>query len=297
MSSSPPQRCLLPWTACVDASGTDAVAFLRGQLTQDPPAEADSFAFAAWNDARGRVRALFRVLHLPNRCVLIAERENIESVLSKLRMFVLRAKVELTLDDTLQVMAVIGDSTDWLSSRGIALAAHHGAAADSAGVTWLRVGGRVVYVVGAEVDITDATGDLPSVAPALADIEEIEIGIPRIGSALEERYVPQMLNLDRLDAISFTKGCYPGQEVVARLHNLGTVKRRMQRFSSASGSAPSPGAEIIDGEQNAVGEVIRAAAADGRTELLAVVRLDVLDAPLFVGPGREMALTLQPLPY
>jgi folate-binding protein YgfZ len=86
-----------------------------------------------------------------------------------------------------------------------------------------------------------------------------------------ERFVPQMLNLDLLDGISFDKGCYPGQEVIARVRHLGSVKRRMRRYACEKPDAPSPGTEVIAADGTAVGEVVRAAKADSGIEVLAVV--------------------------
>ena len=111
-------------------------------------------------------------------------------------------------------------------------------------------------------------------------------------------YVPQALNLQALDQIAFDKGCYLGQEVVARMQYLGKVKRRLFRFSLAVDDriCPPLGAELFDAceDGRAVGEIVAAAEDQGRCEMLAVVRVDAATAPLFVD-GR--ALTAEPLPY
>src|SRR5690606_33020202 len=107
-------------------------------------------------------------------------------------------------------------------------------------------------------------------------------------------FVAQMLNLDALGAISFTKGCYPGQEIVARAHHLGTVKRRMRRFTAERPLAPAPGAEVLDADGTPVGEVVDAARSDDGTELLAVVQNDARARPLLLD---DTPLTEQPLPY
>src|SRR5690606_30994515 len=106
---------------------------------------------------------------------------------------------------------------------------------------------------------------------AQAELAAVRAGLPAIGARLAGEYVAQMLNLDVLGAISFTKGCYPGQEIVARAHHLGAVKRRMRRYAAAGAPVPAPGDPIVDAAGAHRGEVIRASRADGGVELLAVV--------------------------
>jgi folate-binding protein YgfZ len=118
---------------------------------------------------------------------------------------------------------------------------------------------------------------------ALADLAEIRLGIPAIGAPLAERYVAQMLNLDRLDALSFDKGCYPGQEVIARVHHLGAVKRRLHRYESASSMVPAIGAEISTAQGQPAGEIVRTAVTPLGFEALAVVDDATATAPLSVG--------------
>ena len=89
---------------------------------------------------------------------------------------------------------------------------------------------------------------------AAAALAEIRLGIPAITPAVAERFVAQMLNLDELGAVSFDKGCYPGQEVIARVHNLGGVKRRARRYA-APAAPPAPGAPVLAADAQ-VGEVV-----------------------------------------
>lgn len=209
--------------------GAEAYDFLRRQLTQNPPDDAAHFTLAAWNDAKGRVRGLFRIVRTTEGPLLIAERDGLDALLAKLRLFVLRSDVTLTHADSHGVAAVIGNPDALLAERGIALDAV-GAAADASGLTWLRLGPALVHVAGPSSELERLGRGLGLAEPAQAALAEIRLGLPYIGTALVERYVPQMLNLDRLGAIAFDKGCYPGQEVVARLHHRGAVKRRLTRL-------------------------------------------------------------------
>ena len=127
-----------------------------------------------------------------------------------------------------------------------------------------------------------------------ATLAEVRLGIPAITAALADRYLPQVLNLDRLDAVSFDKGCYPGQEVVARVHNLGSVKRRLRRYASDSAAVPRVGDEVRTATQ-AVGEIVRVAEAPGGSEMLAIVEHAAADADL--SSWRARALRELPLPY
>lgn len=283
--------CRVPWLCCVDARGADAYDFLRRQLSNDPPADDDRFSLAAWNDAQGRVRALFRIVRGADGPLLIAERDGIDAVLARLRMFVLRSDVALERNDELEVAAVIGDASRPLGVRGVELGEEPGAASRGGGLLWLRQSAELVHVVGPAAELERLGAELEPADAGHAAQAEIRAGLPYVGSALAERYVPQMLNLDRLGAIAFDKGCYPGQEVVTRLRHRGSVKRRLTRFvASAAAEAPPPGTPVVDADGNEAGDVVRAAAVGGRLELLAVVRLDAQEVPFFVGSGTGVRL-------
>ena len=172
-------------------------------------------------------------------------------------------------------------------------------AADNA--AWLA-SQLAIYVLRADVQLEadpnwglEATHDVDASVQNTLEIAAIAAGIPALPAALRELYIPQMLNLDRLNAISFTKGCYPGQEIVARTANLGSVKRRLQRFH-CDGALPETGANIVDANGDTVGEVNRSAQGDHGIELLAVVPIASPPAPLSVGAGGS-ALKRIPLPY
>lgn len=123
----------------------------------------------------------------------------------------------------------------------------------------------------------------------------IRAGLPQVYPETHEAFVAQMLNLDLLGGVSFEKGCYTGQEIIARTHFRGAIKRRMFRFASR-GSPPVPGARILVGDQHA-GDVVDAAATDEGSELLAVITLAQQDAALELETNRGAALTKLPLPY
>ena len=263
------QHAALLDTVCLEARGADAAAFLHAQLSRAvADLDVGSAPLAAWADPRGRVRALLRLCRLPDRWLLTTPRDGADDLLKKLRMFVLRSKVTLARADV-AVTALLGDDDGWLAT--------HGAHGDTPPnrlvcrdvVTFVRVGPSYWLALGAPAALASLTAGLSKVSASVAALAEIELGIPAITPALAERFVAQMLNLDELDAVSFDKGCYPGQEIIARVHNLGGVKRRARRYASPAGP-PTVGAAVLAARVQ-VGEVVRSAPARSGCELLAVV--------------------------
>ena len=308
-----PRYCLLEETAAIEVRGPDAQAFLDAQLTRDvpaaPPADAaaDGTAapapLAAWCDARGRVRAVFRVLRITDGYLLVTERAMVAAVLSQLAKYVLRSRVTLRAADW-RFGAVLEADAAWRAANGLErLAASE--AVHRGGLAFVGVGPAFLLVAspgtsaagGAGAshpnEALDTFGATLEPAPATAAVlAAIRLGLPAITPATTERFVAQMLNLDVLDAVSFSKGCYPGQEVIARIRYRGEVKRRLKRFATPDTELPAPGSEVVDAAGTHVGDVVTAAPAESGIELLAVVDLAAHDARL--ADGR--ALTEQPLP-
>jgi folate-binding protein YgfZ len=123
----------------------------------------------------------------------------------------------------------------------------------------------------------------------------IRAGLPQVYPETYETFVAQMLNLDLLGGVAFEKGCYTGQEIIARTHFRGAIKRRMFRFQCAS-APPAPGTRVLADEQHA-GDVVDAAATAGGCEVLAVINLAQADAGLELESNRGVALEKLPLPY
>jgi folate-binding protein YgfZ len=213
---------------------------------------------------------LLRVCRQRDRWLLVTPRDGADDLLKKLRMFVLRSKVTLARADDIQVAALLGDVEDWLAGRGVSV--DDAQANSRVGVeelTFVRVGPSYWQAIGDAAALASLTAGIGAASAAEADLAEVRLGIPAITAALAERFVAQMLNLDELDAVSFDKGCYPGQEVIARVHNLGGVKRRARRYASPA-AAPTIGAAVLAANVQ-VGEVVRSAPVRSGCELLAVV--------------------------
>ena len=288
------QHAALLNTVCLEARGADAAAFLHAQLSRavadlDP----DVAPLSAWADPRGRVRALVRVVRLPERWLLVTPRDGADELLKKLGMFVLRSKVTLARADDIHVTALLDDDDEWLTATGVR-------AADESpnrlvrrdDLTFVRVGPSYWQALGAPARLVSLTAGMREASADEAALAEIQLGIPAVTSAVADRFVAQMLNLDVLDAVSFDKGCYPGQEVIARVHNLGGVKRRARRYGSPA-DPPAVGAAVLAAGAQ-VGEVVRSAPAGMGCELLAVVDHAAADS-LLTCAGAPLAEL--PLPF
>ncbi len=280
-------------SVCLAVRGADAPAFLHGQLSQ-AVAELDPThaPLAGWADARGRVRAILRVCRWPDRWLLVTSRDGADGLLTKLRMFVLRAQVTLELATDVGVAALLGDSDRWLAERGVAADTPPSRLVRRGELGFVRVGPAYWQVLGGPAALAPLAAGLEIASDRAVALAEIRLGIPAITSAVADRFVAQMLNLDALGAVSFDKGCYPGQEIIARVHNLGGVKRRARRYA-APGAPPAVGA-TVQAAGTTVGEVVRSAAAASGCELLAVVEHAAVGATLTCDgePLREL-----PLPF
>lgn len=284
--------CDLTDYVCIEARGADAASFLHAQLSQSVESlPLDRAPLAGWHDARGRVRALVRVHRLTDRWLLVTARDGAEELASKLRLFVLRSAVALTVDADTRVGALIGATPEWLAERGLPTDAQPNQTVSREELRFTRLAADYWQVVGPRAVLERFARSLPGTAGEEAVAAEIALGLPLVTAALRERFVAQMLNLDRLGAIAFDKGCYPGQEVIARVHNLGGVKRHARRYRAAA--TPPPGSAVT-AHGTAVGEVLRSAATAAGCELLAVVDDAAAAAPLEVA---GLALRESPLPF
>ena len=144
------------------------------------------------------------------------------------------------------------------------------------------------------VDISDQSGDFPL---SLNRLQRLQAGIPDITEATTDLFIPQMLNLDALDFISFKKGCYTGQEVVARAHYLGTVKRRMHRLLLPQGYLPQPGEAIHNSDNKALGTVVNAQYSNDNIEILAVLSSSAIDCDQIIINDQKLAVKFLLLPY
>jgi folate-binding protein YgfZ len=268
-------------------AGPGAVAFLQGQVTHDTRLLADGRTLlAACNTPQGRVLALPRLRQHGDAVYALLPAVLVEPLAARLRRFVLRAKVRL--EPALDLVAQ-AQPAGTAQSEPVA-------AGDPEGFLFDYAPGRRVLVQPRDGS-SRAVPDAPDRCGAIENAwwcADIAAGLPQVFAASAEAFVPQMLNLDLLDAISFTKGCYTGQEIVARTQHLGRLKRRTARFRLAAGPALPPlAALLLDGGR--VAEVVMSAPCGEGVELLAVANLQAWGRTLVTEDGRE-AVPLA-LPY
>lgn len=239
------------------ARGPDARKFLHGQLSQDVLGlPADRLTLAGLHNAQGRTLALLRLVAQGETDVLaILPRELLTPVVTTLGKFVLRAKLQLRDESALWAIDGVWPATPAAQSEFL----------------WPHAtDGRAIRLT----PISDASEPIDKAGNAVAyehwHAADIADGLPTVCAATSGRFVAQMLNLDVLDAIAFTKGCYTGQEVIARAHYRGRVKRRMQRFLAPHGVMLQPGASGALADGRAYEVVDAAMRKDGRCEFLAV---------------------------
>jgi len=260
--------------------GPDARGFLQGQLSSNLDEVTPTRGqLSGWHDPKGRVLAFLRVLPRGEGFLLVTHADLAGAIEKRLRMYILRAKVTVQAGPPVFGVAP-GHAGPVAIGTGLEPGAEPLDAACNASASAMRMPGHAGWLVVGEL------GALPAPANAAAvgawERAEIEAGIPEVYPATSGQFVAQMLNLDRLGAVSFTKGCYPGQEIVARAHHLGRVKRRARLFRVA-GPPPAPGEALAD----AGGTVVRAAASGEHCLLMAVVPDDAA-GPFALADGRPL---------
>lgn len=305
----------LPHLGFLGISGADGLSFLHGQLTNDVQHQAvDTTALSAYCQAKGRMLASFvqwrDVVDGGAATTLALSRELAAPIAKRLSMFVLRAKAKVAdLSEALVAFGWIG-MPDRFASPGIERLTLPGAPwghTTAQGVHCLRLSdlntesgllARVIVVAPAEsaAALWQAlqAGSMP-VEESAWRLFEVHSGIARIVAATQEQFVPQMLNYELVGGVSFKKGCYPGQEVVARSQYLGKLRRRMF-LARATGSAIEAGADVFaPGTAEPVGRVANAAPnPQGGTDLLIETTLAAAEGTLTIGAA---PLQMLALPY
>lgn len=266
-------------------SGQDARGYLQGQLTTDLDAfHPDQVQLTCCNSPQGRVQAVFCMVGRSDGIALVLPTRMIDSTIARLRKYVLRAKVTIEPAPHLQV----GFAPRSALPAELTLP-HERSHREAAGVSYFNAPGH---------DEAMLLGPYAATENAQREhrwkLAHIRAGLPQVYPETHEAFVAQMLNIDLLGGISFDKGCYTGQEIIARAHFRGAVKRRMFLFRSAS-APPVPGTRVLAGEQHA-GDVVDAIATAAGCELLAVISLAQLNNELRAD-GQATPFTRLDMPY
>ena len=291
----------LPHYVVLDATGPDALSFLQGQFSNDlQTLGKDRAGFGAYCAANGRMLASALIWqHDAQTISLLVHASLAEFLLKRLRMFVLRAKLTLSQRDA-TVYGAYATGTSTATER----------------YSVLHTTEHSVYIQAPSSADTERwwliSSNTPTTTPDTSpeavqqwDAHTLQQGIPHLELATQDMFIPQTLNMELIGAISFSKGCFPGQEVVARSHYRGTIRRRSALFSIATTetdpTAVAPSTDIYgnDEENQPIGRIINSAALQGRYYVLAEVLLDewASEQAYCVQHSNGPVLQREPLPY
>lgn len=284
--------------------GMDASKFLQGQLTCNLNYVAhDRSSLGARCNAKGRVQSTFRLVQQGDGYVLAMPTSIVEQQLEQLKKFAIFSKVTLSDDSQAWVRFGLINGEQVLSALSIELPQTTNAVTQHNNMLAIRISATLCELWLPPEQASCTTKKIADLITPVSNnewqLELIRCGIGHVSEHNVERFIPQMLNLPALDAVSFKKGCYTGQEIVARMQFLGKLKRHMFRFTAATQQLPELGTSLLDAQSDAaVGEVISAARHDAGIELLAVALDDaVANADLRLGSSEGEQLTVAALPY
>ncbi|MBZ5877675.1 CAF17-like 4Fe-4S cluster assembly/insertion protein YgfZ [Chromohalobacter israelensis] len=270
----------LPQFSIMEIAGADAERFLQGQTSaQVTLANGDFAPLTAFCSPKGRMLANGQLMRLEEgRYWLLLDSDLIEPLHEQLAKYAAFYKVEIS-QPAVRTFGVMGrDAADRLESHFTTAPPETWGMQRVGQAVLLRHPGPVAryMVIAPEATALEAWQSLQPTTTAVGNavwrLHDIQAGLAWLGAAQRDSYLPQMLNWEALAGISFRKGCYTGQEVVARAHFRGQVKKRLQRGRLASHVLPAPGTPVEDTAGKSQGEVLSAALdADGQTEVLAVI--------------------------
>ncbi|MDY0014244.1 MAG: folate-binding protein [Rhodocyclaceae bacterium] len=302
---------LVPLThlGLIRARGEEAANFFHNLFSNDVKNQApDQARWNSFNSPKGRMLASFLVWRQGDDYLMALSADLQPSLLKKLAMYVLRAKVKL--DDPAQDQILLGvagpTAASVLESVGLAPLPEVMEVAAQADAQVIRMTEQAFVL---------ATS--PAAAPALFDrlagagarpagtaawqAASVAAGLPLVTQPTQEEFVAQMLNFELIGGVSFNKGCYPGQEIVARTHYLGKLKKRMYRLHLADGPAPAPGQDLYapDFADQSAGKLVNVAPSpQGGFEALAVLQTSSAEAgEVHLGAPDGPRLAFLPLPY
>lgn len=300
----------------VDVTGADAAAFLQGQFCNDLQQVSVTRAqITGYCTPKGRLLALPTIVGTQNGFRMLVNRSVKDAFIKRLSMFVMRSDVTLNERDDLVCSGILAAASGSLGELAQAIGALPASpldvatSEDSQLIRWHDdsvQSNHARYILVSEkaaaIDLWTNNADVEKCSVARWRLGDISAGVPSVTPGVSEAFVPQMINLQLIEALSFTKGCYPGQEIVARMQYLGKLKRHMRLFKAPIvQGAVLPGSKVSSGEDAEAGIVVDAVAvaeptdaAAGYTLLLAVVKV-AADTNKFAFEGE--ALEAMNLPY
>jgi len=303
--------CDLSDLGLITATGEEAQEFLQSQLTNDLRLVNETTSqLSAYCSAKGRMLALFNIVQSGDSYYLQLPHELLESTMKRLQMFIMRAKV--VLEDATDSVVRIGlsgpQSEEMLQALTGSVPQEPSQVVTAEAVTVQRLPGAhprfELYGAAEKIEpLWQAlAGNTTQVGRDAWSLLETLSGTPEIYNETVEAFVPQMTNLQLIDGVNFRKGCYPGQEVVARMQYLGKLKRRMYLAHVDTAETPQPGSELFDPESESgqgAGKVVRSGPhPDGGFIVLVVTQIVSAEGDrLQLGSTDGPKLKIEPLPY
>ena len=302
--------CDLSSYSLIVVAGDDAVSFMQGQFTNDVTQVDDSHCqLSALCNNKGRMLANFRLFKNQANYFISLKNNLSESVVDHLQKYILRATVAVQdISEQLVHLGISGDSATELLGRFIDnIDASIDSVSSNDDYIAIRVAGeKPRYQIFCSAEKAQAlwqqlADDVKAVNTSAWDYLDILAGLPFIDSGTSGAFVPQMANMDLINGISFTKGCYTGQEIVARMHYLGKLKKRCFRVHIETDTKPLNGetlfAEDARAGQNTGAIIMSAASPEGGYEALAVIQLADAESRLHLHNAEGPLVTVGELPY
>ena len=296
--------CTLSHEGVLAVRGADAGKFLQGQLTCNINYLSDDWAsLGARCTQKGRMQSSFRIVLEGDGVLMAMAGALLEPQLADLKKYAVFSKSKLTDESAAWVRFGLDHGDAALSSLGLELPADADSVVRHEGLIAIRVSPERAELWVPAVQADAVKGKLSA---QLTEAElnqwllgQIRAGIGQVMPGTRELFIPQMLNLQAVGGVSFKKGCYTGQEIVARMQYLGKLKRRLYRVRLDAGELPEPGTPLFaPSHGSSIGEVVLAARAEQNIELLAVLQAEAADAgDLRLGTAEGPALHLLELPY
>jgi len=319
MTTNPNIICNLSQLGLLELSGTDTLTFLQGQVTNDAKQliVSNQAHLTAYCNPKGRMLALFLAFYQNDRFYLQFNRALLEPIMKRLKMYVMRSKVEIKdISDIYTIIGIDGPEASSILASSLAkfsldieLPKNNYEFVTFANLIILKlpsIAGHTRFEIITEKANSSKIENTLKEHCQLAeqtywDLLDIQAGIPDVQPATQEQFVPQMLNLDLLNGINFKKGCYTGQEIVARTHYLGSVKRRtylveIALIEKSNPEMPKAGDKISDATQSEIGQIVRVA-NNAQNKFNALVELRIESAIAGNLFWNNTAIELNDLPY
>ncbi len=263
---------LIPELSVLEVTGDDAETFLHGQFTNHIKGIGDSFRLAAYCQPQGRIITLMRVAKVNDKFFIVLPTDLVPGFVKRLSMFILRSKVTIRIASEMAVAGLINPAVNLpeidkcIDKEGLIL----GRVADACDKT------RVLALSSPDVLKNRFN---PTEDSSVWFESEIEAGLPWVFEKTKEAFIPQWINLDKIGGLVFDKGCYPGQEIISRVHHIGTNPRCMVKAESTEAVEIEAGSDVF--QDAAVGNVVMSVCDDNKTSALVEVTIKSLESGIY----------------